>query len=237
MGGNSKTDTASAPAAPRSTQKTLLIYSGPTSTDRTQDKNGMYIDNMNYFLKHGVSCPNDQQPQRVSAQAEPVDVRYVFVVTQDVADYYTAPDGLVTKKRRECQQSSSTTSAEEHIKVIVRKDRCYDMESMRVVLDQMDVEKNYDNLLFVNCGLVGPKCEFLRVDAFPLCHRPNRKFSQLLESIPSSTTFMPQSDQDHPPTYPPPQKSTKTKMHHPKWCPTPIGHKYTHPAYPTPYES
>jgi hypothetical protein len=129
----------------------------------------MYIDNMNYFLEHGVSCPDEQRQQPVSTQtseqAEPVNVSYVFVVTQDVADYYTAPDGLVTKKRRECQHAieaqggSSTATAKEHIKILVRSDRCYDMESMRVVLDQMDVQRNYDNLLFINCGLVGPKCK------------------------------------------------------------------------------
>ena len=40
-------------------QKTLVVYSGPTSMDRLQDKNGMYFDNMNYFLEHGISCYDD----------------------------------------------------------------------------------------------------------------------------------------------------------------------------------
>lgn len=141
-------------------QRTLVIYSGPTSIDRLKDKNGMYIDNMNYFLEHGVSCYDDEaQPPRTD-HAEPVSVSYVFVVTQDVADYYTAPNGLLTKKIEECErlkENSEKRRFRPFIEVIVRQDRCYDMESMRVVLDQIDVETHYDNLLFLNCGLVGPK--------------------------------------------------------------------------------
>ena len=90
-------------------------------------------------------------------------LRYVFVLTQQVADYYLSPQGKISQKRDECASNNLGESSEEYIKVIVRQDRCYDMESMRIVLEneEIDVANRFDNLLFVNCGLVGPKCEFI----------------------------------------------------------------------------
>ena len=72
-------------------QKTLVVYSGPTSMDRLQDKNGMYFDNMNYFLEHGISCYDDDPTSSNNIDdelAEPIIVNYAFVLTQEVADYY-----------------------------------------------------------------------------------------------------------------------------------------------------
>lgn len=43
-------------------QKTLVIYSGPTSMNRHEDKNGIYHDNMVYFLENGISCNDDNIP-------------------------------------------------------------------------------------------------------------------------------------------------------------------------------
>ena len=130
----------------------------------------MYIDNMNYFLEHGVDCPKAAQHSGFNGGAsvegegdeEAPAIQYVFVLTQQVADYYQATGGKITQKRNECSQLlNSQYSSEEYIKVIIRQDRCYDMESMRIVIEnkEMDVQKNFDNLLFVNCGLVGPKCK------------------------------------------------------------------------------
>ena len=145
-------------SSPNTPQRTLIIYSGPTSIDRTADKNGMYMDNMDYFLEHGVDCKEISSAMK---QTELV-LRYVFVLTQQVADYYLSPEGKISKKRNECA-SHLGESSDEYIKVIVRQDRCYDMESMRVVLEdeEIDVRNRFDNLLFLNCGLVGPKCEFV----------------------------------------------------------------------------
>lgn len=121
----------------------------------------MYIDNMDYFLEHGVLCGYNDAGSAADGEEE-VAIKHVFVVTKQVADYYLSPEGLITQKRKECAQSHSDSS-EDYIKVIVRQDRCYDMESMRVVLEdeETDVANAYDNLLFVNCGLVGPKCELI----------------------------------------------------------------------------
>ncbi len=46
------------------------------------------------------------------------------------------------------------------IKIIIREDRCFDMESLRIVTEQKGIRqlrKEYDNILFLNCGMVGPK--------------------------------------------------------------------------------
>mmetsp|Transcript_7679 Transcript_7679/g.16610 ORF Transcript_7679/g.16610 Transcript_7679/m.16610 type:complete len:507 (+) Transcript_7679:165-1685(+) len=148
-------------------QKTLVIYSGPTSMNRVQDKNGMYIDNMNYFLEHGISCSDDTASNIQSEEddnTESIIVNYAFVLTQEVADYYSAPNGPLTKKIQECKGVGKEDQVEEDgettstfIKVITRQDRCYDMESIRTVVTTMNVQALYDNLLFINCGLVGPK--------------------------------------------------------------------------------
>ena len=155
-------------------QKTLVVYSGPTSMDRLQDKNGLYIDNMNYFLEH-ISCfddapttsssntnNNDDTNNGNNNVAETVIVNYAFVLTKEVADYYTAPNGPLTKKMQECKGVEkhvieAAGESSPFIKVITRQDRCYDMESIRMVVTKMNVQALYDNLLFVNCGLVGPK--------------------------------------------------------------------------------
>ena len=162
--------------------RTLIVYSGPTSMDRHQDKNGMYIDNMNYFIEHGVSCFDDSPlpppppplPGDGSVNENPVPVaesvivNYAFVLTQEVADYYNSPHGPLTKKIQECQaaekgdRTTANTGGKKNndsplIRVVTRLDRCYDMESIRMVVTSMNVQALYDNLLFINCGLVGPK--------------------------------------------------------------------------------
>jgi len=152
----------------RGPRRTLVVYSGPTSMDRLQDKNGMYIDNMNYFIEHGISCFDDAPESRGGGDdddddAESVIVSYAFVLTQEVVDHYTAPHGLLTTKIQECEGADKNVrgggggESSPFIKVITRLDRCYDMESIRIVVTKMNVQALYDNLLFVNCGLVGPK--------------------------------------------------------------------------------
>ncbi len=143
-------------------QKTLVVYSGPTSMNRLDGKNGMYIDNMNYFLEHGISCLDDDPESRGDSHddADSVIVKYAFVLTQEVADYYNAPNGPLTKKNQECKSIDKKVPGDgenSFIKVLTRLDRCYDMESIRIVVTNMNVQALYDNLLFVNCGLVGPK--------------------------------------------------------------------------------
>ncbi len=147
-------------------QKTLVIYSGPTSMNRHVDKNGIYHDNMKYFLENGINCNDDSYTTTDDDNNDnDVIVKYVFVLTSEVAEYYTASDGLITKVRDKCKKQQQQADNNNNVKrssgifidVKIRQDRCYDMESMRVVLNEIDVQKYYDNLLFLNCGLVGPK--------------------------------------------------------------------------------
>lgn len=136
-------------------KKTVVVYSGPTSLNKAEGKNFLYLRNMEYFLEHGVTCYSDG-----------VDVDYIIVLTQEVADYYLSPDGPITKKRQHCknaiawladQKTHKMPIYESSIKVVTREYRCYDMESIRVVLEQFDLQSEYDFLVFVNCGMVGPK--------------------------------------------------------------------------------
>jgi hypothetical protein len=83
-------------------QKTLVIYSGPTSMNRHEDKNGIYHDNMVYFLENGISCNDDNITSNEGSDND-VLVKYVFVLTKEVADYYTAPNGPITKIREKCK--------------------------------------------------------------------------------------------------------------------------------------
>ncbi len=142
-------------------QRTLIVYSGPTSLDRLQDKNGMYIDNMNYFIENGISCFDDAPESRGDDNADSVIVNYAFVLTQEVADHYTSPHGPLTKKIQECEgvDKNAKGNGENNpfIRIITRLDRCYDMESIRIVVTKMNVQALYDNILFINCGMVGPK--------------------------------------------------------------------------------
>lgn len=129
-----------------------MIYSGPTSLNEADGKNFMYLKNLNFFLRHGVSCSSSD-----------VDIDYIIVLTEDVAGYYTSPDGPITKKILSCGNEVESARAnkkdiyESSIEVIVRQNRCYDMESIRVVSEQKDLRSQYDNLVFVNCGMAGPK--------------------------------------------------------------------------------
>lgn len=138
------------------TQRTVVVYSGPTSLDGNKGKNFMYLKNLDYYIQHGISCASVD-----------VGVDYIVVLTQEVASEYLSDDGLIAKRIRTCQdevapasrsnvEKSSQYTHESSIEVIVREDRCYDMESIRIVMQQKDLSK-YDNMVFLNCGMVGPK--------------------------------------------------------------------------------
>ena len=141
-------------------QKTLVVYSGPTSLNRHDAKNGIYHDNMMYFLEHGISCSDDDPGSNSDSNAESVIVNYAFVLTQEVADYYTGPNGPMAKKIQECEGGDKDNREYDtnipFIRVMTRQDRCYDMESIWIVANS-NVLNLYDNVVFINCGMVGPK--------------------------------------------------------------------------------
>jgi len=136
-------------------KRTLVVYSGPTSLDRSIGKNDVYLANFDYFIEHGIECDGlggTDQPHAAGTQSQQQqsNLEYVIVLTQPVADEYTSPNGLVTQKQYQCGANAKIT-------VLVREDRCYDMESLLLVSRTFDVPHDYDHMVYINCGLAGPK--------------------------------------------------------------------------------
>lgn len=151
-------------------KRTLVVYSGPTSLDGTIGKNDVYLTNFEYFIQHGIEChglggtPHD--PMLEQQPFEDMNLQYVIVLTQEVADKYTAEEGLITKKQNECRAAQQERQRMRHqvvgndnslITVLVREDRCYDMESLLLVSRTYDIPNSYDHMVYINCGLAGPK--------------------------------------------------------------------------------
>ena len=156
-------------------KRTLVVYSGPTSLDGTIGKNDVYLTNFEYFIQHGIEChglggtPLEDDPILLEEQQPPfedMNLQYVIVLTQEVADKYTAEDGLITRKQNECRVAQQERQRMRHqvvgndnslITVLVREDRCYDMESLLLVSRTYDIPNLYDHMVYINCGLAGPK--------------------------------------------------------------------------------
>ena len=153
-----------------SEKRTLVVYSGPTSLDRTNGKNDIYLTNFDYFLKHGIECDGvinglsnsiSSSEKNIHAQNKQSsnNIRHAIVLTQKVADRYTAPDGLITRKQLECNKAGfhPDDNGNPFITVLIREDKCYDMESVLVAVRSIDVQHQFDHMVYMNCGLAGPK--------------------------------------------------------------------------------
>lgn len=111
----------------------LLVYSGPTSLE-----NELYLSNFEYFLEHGL--PSSSHPESCDQK----DIRVVLVLTTSTLAHY-----------QNDIMSLNATCGE--ILTVTRQDRCYDMESSRVVLlSSLRPKIHFDKYLFLNCGLKGP---------------------------------------------------------------------------------
>lgn len=111
-----------------STRKaTAVIYSAPTSVNLDESKNRLYLKNFEFFLKNGVNCMLHDT---------------YLVMTNEVAKVYEKD--IRALRKEECTHS---------IVVLEREDRCYDMESMRVFLQTVNLDL-YDHFVYVNCGMV-----------------------------------------------------------------------------------
>jgi len=147
-------------------KRTLVVYSGPTSLDPTIGKNGIYLNNFEYFIQHGIECHGLGGTDDPEQPFEDLNLQYVIVLTQEVADKYTAEDGLITRKQSECsaaqqewQRKNKKVVGNDNslVTVLVREDRCYDMESLLLVSRTYDIPHLYDHMVYINCGLAGPK--------------------------------------------------------------------------------
>jgi hypothetical protein len=147
-------------------KRTLVVYSGPTSLDHTIGKSDIYLNNFDYFIEHGIECHGLGGTNDLDHPFEDLNVHYVIVLTQEVAEKYTAEDGLITMKQANCRAAKHEMQRKSHqvlgddnslITVLVREDRCYDMESLLLVSRTYDIPNLYDHMVYINCGLAGPK--------------------------------------------------------------------------------
>jgi hypothetical protein len=124
-------------ASPFREDRILVVFSGPTSMDRTpRDKNRheLYHRNMEYFITHGVDCRNQDT---------------VLTVTSEVEPHYQ--DRIQKLNVEECLPHNHS------VQLLVRENVCYDMETMRAVLFNSTLDiASYDYFVFVNCGMSGP---------------------------------------------------------------------------------
>lgn len=122
--------------------KVLVVYSGPTNVGKDSKhpystggkKNELYFRNFNYFLDHGVDC-------RAQDTA--------LVITKEVLPLY---ETRIKEMDMECQRHGHK------VFLVLRENRCFDMESMRVVLfESPEINRSsYDYLVYANCGTTGP---------------------------------------------------------------------------------
>lgn len=150
-------------------KRTLVVYSGPTSLDRAAGKNDIYLTNFEYFIQHGIECHGlggTDHDDLADHPFEDLNLQYVIVLTRRVADEYTREDGLITRKQAQCQAARQERQRMNNqvvgndnslITVLVREDRCYDMESLLLVARTYDLPSLYDHMVYINCGLAGPK--------------------------------------------------------------------------------
>ena len=116
-------------------KQTVVVYTGPTSLDRSTGKNELYLRNFDYFLAHkGVDCSMHDT---------------IITLSEETYNYYMKDDGnsRLIQLMQECNNDS--------LKVLKRQDVCYDLGSIHLVLNTFDLTK-YDYFVYLNCGVVGP---------------------------------------------------------------------------------
>jgi len=133
----SKTLQVLQPKRGRKDPKILVVYSGPTTlfptgTAGLGSRSKMYLTNFNYFMAHGVDCNVHDT---------------VFVLSRPVQEAYKSE---IEGMRAECDSTSN------EIRVLAREDKCYDMESVRLVFAKVNLTR-YDYFVYLNCGMLGPK--------------------------------------------------------------------------------
>ena len=128
---------------------TLIVYSGPTGGSDT--RGSLYAENFRFFLRHGHPCSwhddtHDTHDTHDTQHARRFAI--VLVLTNASARAFDAHVRLAWS--RECAALVAT-------RVAIRRNRCYDMESARLVLGGSLVgTKHHRFFIFLNCGLRGP---------------------------------------------------------------------------------
>jgi hypothetical protein len=126
---------------------TLIIFSGPTSLDTTDEdnKNELYLRNLDFFLAHGVDC--ESQGDTIVTLGPLVKVAY---------------ETRVQQINQNCLQRGPHYGRH-RLHIVEREPTCYDMESMYKVLynNTVAIDNNinissYDFIVYINCGMTGP---------------------------------------------------------------------------------
>ena len=121
----------------------LIVYSGPSTLQSTRFPT--YARNLGFFLRHGVPRCSDQD----STTREGAGL-FDLVVSLGSE---TLPH-FKTDLRCAAQVATSCSSS---VRVLLRQNRCYDMETLRLLFVHAgDVLDGYDALVYLNCGQLGP---------------------------------------------------------------------------------
>lgn len=116
----------------------LLVYSGPTTLNTKFAKDELYLRNLEFFLFNGgVDC---------TAHGT------IITLTSVVAEKYQP-------KIEEYHQKHCAMKGNKFLRIVVREDVCYDMETVKLILLEGEGGVNiteYDYFLYVNCGVTGP---------------------------------------------------------------------------------
>ena len=123
--------------------KTLVVYSGPISSDCDLGNSHHRIHHRNfvYFLEHGLVCEKkDSYPS-----SDNINYKFVIVLTEVVRDQY---ESQLVNYVNNCN----------NIIFMERSGHCYDMESYRLALNTMTTSQieMYSSFIFLNCGILGP---------------------------------------------------------------------------------
>mmetsp|Transcript_43960 Transcript_43960/g.64382 ORF Transcript_43960/g.64382 Transcript_43960/m.64382 type:complete len:340 (+) Transcript_43960:9-1028(+) len=116
-------------------EKLLIVYSGPTSTECISMQRNMtvnYHQNFEYFLAYGL--PRTPEDERL------VDI--IIVLTDETHKMYA-------------EAISRIEYLHPSTKFVIRQNRCYDLESVRTGLRNAQLY-DYDSFIIMNCGLMGP---------------------------------------------------------------------------------
>lgn len=139
------------------TGRVLVVYSGPTDLGEENShpyakpgKNQLYLRNFDYFLEHGIDCKAQDT---------------ALVITNTVQPMY---EERIANLDKACRKDGH------RVYMVIRENKCLDLESPRVVLFESEVNRSiYDYFFFANCGVTGPSRKWL--------HKPwVRSFTSLL---------------------------------------------------------
>jgi hypothetical protein len=106
----------------------------------------MYHDNFRFFLEQGLPCSHHSSTYS-SEKGKVAVVTVAIVLTNET---FMAYKTLLAAANAKCGG----------VEMIIRKNRCYDLESVRVALTPRRIAA-HRTFVYVNCGLIGPLLPYL----------------------------------------------------------------------------